>query len=71
MLTKSLLFVALTDGKHYLRALDKDTSQIIHEVELPLFSQGAPMTCVADGKQYISLAVSGFKDSKLMTLAPP
>ncbi len=71
LLTKSLLFLAITDGKHVLRALNKATGEIVHELELPSFPQGAPMTYMTGGKQYISLAVGGATDAKLVTLALP
>jgi quinoprotein glucose dehydrogenase len=71
LLTRSFLFVALSDGKNVLRALDKKTGVIVHEVELPSFPGGAPMTYVANGKQYIALTVGGATDAKLVALALP
>lgn len=70
--TKSLLFVSITDaGVPMLKALDKATGETLHEVELPTFPQGAPMTYMVDGKQYISIAGGGGADSSLLTLALP
>lgn len=72
LLTKTLLFMAQTDmGRHLIRAFDKATGEIIHEEELPLSPQGTPMTYSVDGKQYISIAVGGGGDSRLVTLALP
>lgn len=68
--TKTLLFTSLVDnGKPVLRALDKNTGELVHEIELPAPPGGSPMTYMADGKQYISVAVGGAIDSKLITLA--
>jgi quinoprotein glucose dehydrogenase len=70
LLTKSLLFIALADnGKPVLRALDKSTGATLHEVALPGFPNGAPMTYMVDGKQYIALALGGSTDSKIVALA--
>jgi cytochrome c5 len=41
----------------------------VQEVELPAVPNGAPMTYMANGKQYISVAVGGSTDAKLITLA--
>lgn len=69
LLTKSLLFTALVDnGKPVLRALDKATGALVHEIALPATPNGSPMSYMADGKQYISLAVGGSTDAKLITL---
>lgn len=71
LLTKSLLFMGGHDGKPLLRAFDKATGEIIHETELPLDPFGTPMTYMVDGKQYISVAVGGTKDARLLALALP
>ena len=71
LLTKSLLFVAVNDGKPLLRALDKNTGETLHEVELPGYPMGAPMTYMVRGKQYISLALGAAATAKLVTLALP
>ena len=72
LLTKSLLFVAVYDGKPVLRALDKATGETLHETELPARALGAPMTYMVNGKQYISVAaMGGAKDAKLVTLSLP
>ena len=69
LLTKSLLFMGGNDGKPLLRAFDKETGEVVSETELPLDPFGTPMTYMADGKQYISVAVGGGKDARLVTLA--
>ena len=71
LLTKSLLFTAITDGTPMLKALDKATGETLHEIELPGIPQGAPMSYMIDGKQYISIAAGGGADASLITLALP
>jgi quinoprotein glucose dehydrogenase len=66
MVTKSLLFsndgnnlwvVPAGGGGNMFRALDKKTGQTIHEMALPAMVTGVPMTYMANGKQYIVVAV--------------
>ena len=72
LLTKTLLFMAQSDGgRNLIRAYNKATGEIIHEEELPLPPQGTPMTYSVAGKQYISIAVGGGGDSRLVTLSLP
>lgn len=72
VLTKTLLFVAQSDGpRHLLRAFDKANGEIIHEIDLPLPPSGTPMTYMVDGKQYLAIAVGGGQDSRIVTLALP
>lgn len=72
LLTKTLLFVAQTDnGRYLLRAFDKASGEIVHEQELPLPPAGTPMTYMVDDRQFISIAVGGGVDSRLVTLALP
>lgn len=72
LLTKSLLFVAQVDnGRNLLRAFDKASGAVIHEIELPLPPQGSPMTYSVAGKQLLSIAIGGGPDSRLITLALP
>ena len=71
LLTKSLLFTAITDSVPMLKALDKETGETLHEIELPGIPQGAPMSYMIDGKQYISIATGGGTDARLITLALP
>lgn len=56
---------------HYLRAYDKATGDLIHQIELPYRPSGTPMTYMSKGKQYIVLAGGGGKSAHLMALALP
>ncbi|NKB98908.1 MAG: PQQ-binding-like beta-propeller repeat protein [Pseudomonadales bacterium] len=70
LVTKSLLFIALVDdGKPVLRALDKRNGALVREIPLPAAPGGAPMTYLANGKQYISVPVGGATDAQLITLS--
>ena len=60
--------IVLTAG-HCL--FDKETGEILHEASLPLPPAGTPMTYMVNEKQYISIAVGGGQDSRLVTLALP
>ena len=71
MVTKTLLFQAITDGAPILRAMDKESGETIAEIELPGIPQGAPMTYMLDGKQFIAIACGGGSDAKLISLALP
>lgn len=72
VLTKTLLFVAQQDNdRNLLRAFDKATGAVVHEIDLPLPPNGTPMTYMAQGKQYLSIAVGGGPDSRLVILALP
>lgn len=72
VLTKTLLFLAQSDGpRNLLRAFDKATGDIVHEIDLPLPPSGTPMTYMAGGKQYLAIAVGGGLDSRIVTLALP
>ncbi|HAT27663.1 MAG TPA: pyrroloquinoline quinone-dependent dehydrogenase [Gammaproteobacteria bacterium] len=71
LVTKSLLFQAITDGVPVLRAMDKQNGETIYQVELPAIPQGAPMTYMIDGTQYIAVAAGGGADAKLLALALP
>jgi len=71
-LTQTLLFFAQIDGDRYLlRALNKATGEIIHEIELPLSPQGTPMTYMVEDTQYISIAVGGGRDARIVTYSLP
>ena len=63
VLTKTLLFVGEGTGASgaspIFRAVDKQTGEIIAEIELPNNQSGLPFTYEHDGKQYISMFVSG------------
>ncbi|MDP6415257.1 MAG: pyrroloquinoline quinone-dependent dehydrogenase [Gammaproteobacteria bacterium] len=72
LLTKTLLFMAQRDGsRNLLRAFNKANGEIIHEFELPLPPSGTPMSYMLDGKQYVTIAVGGRQDSRLVTLSLP
>lgn len=72
VLTKTLLFVAQSDGpRNLLRAFDKATGDIVHEIDLPLPPSGTPMTFMVNGKQYLSIAVGGGQSSQVVTLSLP
>ena len=72
VLTRTLLFLAQRDGdRNLLRAFDKASGAIIHEAELPLPPAGTPMTYMVGDKQYLSIAVGGGQDSRIVTLALP
>ena len=46
-------------GSPTLRALDKQTGEIVAEIELPNTQTGVPMTYEHNGKQYIAMVISG------------
>ena len=71
LVTKTLLFQAITDGVPILRAMNKATGETIAEIELPAIPQGAPMTYMVDGKQYIAISCGGGADAKMVTLSLP
>jgi quinoprotein glucose dehydrogenase len=71
LLTRSLLFIGIRDDKPVLRALDKATGELIHQLELPTDPAGTPMTYMVNGKQFISMAVGARADAKLVTYALP
>ncbi|MES1257034.1 MAG: pyrroloquinoline quinone-dependent dehydrogenase [Acidobacteriota bacterium] len=81
MVTKTLLFSAdgsnlfnavAGGGGNTFRALDKKTGAILHEMQLPATATGIPMTYMADGRQFIVVAVGavGFP-AELVALALP
>lgn len=63
LLTKTLLFVAegngTPDAKPLMRAVNKQTGEIIHVMELPANQTGIPFTYEHNGKQYLALFVGG------------
>jgi quinoprotein glucose dehydrogenase len=71
-LTKTLLFIAQQDGRRsVMRAFDKATGEVVHELELPSVPSATPMTYMAGGKQYIAIALGGGTESSLVTYALP
>jgi quinoprotein glucose dehydrogenase len=72
LLTKTLLFMAQRDGdRNLLRAFNKASGEIIHELDLPLPPTGTPMSYIVDGKQYVTIAVGGGQDARLISMAVP
>ena len=53
-----LVFIAATNDKRF-RAFDKETGELVWEYRLPASAHATPMTYMADGRQYIALAVGG------------
>jgi len=78
LLTKTLLFLGQGGRTNrgqggtgsVLRAFDKATGDIVHEIELPGPPSATPMTYMSGGKQYISIALGG-GEPKLIGLALP
>jgi quinoprotein glucose dehydrogenase len=76
VLTSTLLFIGHTgprdgaggpaDGA--LIALDKQTGRTIHSVDLPASPNGTPMTYMANGRQFIVVAVGGGQETTLVAL---
>lgn len=75
VLTKTLLFAGEGTGgpgSPIFRAYDKETGEIVAEVDLPNVQTGQPMTYEYDGKQYIAMFVSGGGGAtELVALALP
>jgi len=82
MLTRTLLFLGegtedalsilpIAGGKTF-RAWDKETGDVVWEMDLAAGTSGAPMTYMADGRQYIVVAI-GDRDTpgRLVALALP
>ena len=67
LVTKTLLFSADGTGltpvngayASMFRALDKKTGETVSELKLPSHATGVPMTYMANGKQYIVVALGG------------
>lgn len=73
VLTKSLLFFGEgPGGSPLLHAVDKATGETVAEIELPASVTGVPMTYMMDGRQFILMTVSDFRNgAKLIALALP
>ncbi len=76
LLTKSLLFVFEGTGgagaSPIFRAVNKQTGDIIAELDLPDNQTGLPMTYEHDGKQYIAVFVGGGgQPAELVAMALP
>ena len=63
LLTKTLLFQAEGTGaagaSPIFRAIDKQTGEIIAEIDLPFNQTGLPFTYEHDGKQYLAMFIGG------------
>ncbi|HXJ42604.1 MAG TPA: pyrroloquinoline quinone-dependent dehydrogenase [Bryobacteraceae bacterium] len=81
MVTKTLLFSAdganlfnsvAGGGGNTFRAIDKKTGTVIHEMQLPASATGIPMTYMADGRQFVVVAIgaAGYP-AELVALALP
>lgn len=73
LLTKTLLFSGEgVGGGPMLRAYDKQTGEIVGEIEMPGTQTGQPFTYEHDGKQYIGMVVSARGNpSELVVYALP
>ena len=72
LLTGTLLFIGQGIESRTLRAFDKDTGYELFEMELPARSSSAPITYLADDRQYIVMAIGGGDATEqLIALALP
>ncbi|MDO9519761.1 MAG: pyrroloquinoline quinone-dependent dehydrogenase [Pseudohongiella sp.] len=72
LLTKSLLFVAQLDEiRPVMRAYDKQTGEVLSELNLPLPPMGTPMSYMLYGKQFIVVAAGAGPDTRLLALGLP
>jgi quinoprotein glucose dehydrogenase len=53
------LEISTNYGEPWFRAYDKETGDVVWEMELPAGTTGAPMTYMHEGRQYIVVAVNG------------
>jgi quinoprotein glucose dehydrogenase len=56
-----LVFIAATMDKKF-RAFDKDSGEMLWEIDLPENGFATPATYMVDGKQYITIAVMGSRE---------
>jgi glucose dehydrogenase len=72
-LTKSLLFFGEgPGGSPLLHAVDKATGETVAEIELPASVTGLPITYMHEGRQFIVMTVSDFRNpARLVALALP
>ena len=60
------------DQNPFFWAFDPGNGQLISRTELPSNSQGAPMTYMADGKQFIAIPIGGAnRPAELIALSLP
>lgn len=58
-----LIFIAATADSKF-RAFDKETGEMLVELDLPLEGHSTPSTYLAQGKQYVVVSVGGYKLKK-------
>ncbi len=72
LLTRKLLFIAQQDGRHsVLRAFDKATGEVIHEIDLPAPPSATPMSYMVNDRQYVALTLGGGTDAFMVSYALP
>lgn len=72
LLTKTLLFFGQLDGtRSVFRSFDKNTGEIISELDIPLPPMGNPMSYSVNGRQFIVMAVGAGPDTRLLALSLP
>jgi quinoprotein glucose dehydrogenase len=54
-----------------LFVFDKQSGQVLREIELDGFSAAIPMTYMVGGKQYIAVATGGGEESQIVALSLP
>ena len=68
--TRSLLFTTIREqNQRGLRALDKQTGELVGTIDLPVWPGGAPMTYMADGRQYIVMTTGSRRQAGMIALA--
>jgi quinoprotein glucose dehydrogenase len=68
-----LIFIGGTYDKMF-RAYDKDSGQLLWEIELPAVANATPCTYWSNGKQYVAISVAGTKENpsgSIMAFALP
>ena len=72
LVTKTLVLIAHSANKPKLYAFDKATGKEIAAIPLERKPQGAPMTYLSGGKQYVAIPVGGRREAAgLLALALP
>jgi glucose dehydrogenase len=59
-----VLFIGATVFDHKLRAFDTRNGNLLWEGELPFSGVATPATYMVDGRQYVVIAASGYRDLK-------
>jgi len=72
LLTRSLLHIGQLDGaRPVFRSFDKQSGDIVAELDLPLPPGGTPMSYMIEGRQYIVVATGAGPTTRLLALALP